>query len=103
MRVNGLGEHNAAFITWVGSIPYDPLKRPTTTIPPYISQLATFTELVWKVYLLQLLLRAADDLDAFASVVILTTTNAVVKDVNHAVLTEFPGLSNLFLSRDKAD
>jgi hypothetical protein len=91
------------FVTWISSLPYDPSLNGPITLPPFIPQAGSVTDLINHVYPRERLLRAPRDYQAFRGRAILSTLNDTVRELNQTILDMFPGQERTYLAVDSAD
>ncbi|RFU23627.1 hypothetical protein B7463_g12712, partial [Scytalidium lignicola] len=102
MRVQ-MGDGEADFVRWIGSLPYNTAFNGPVSIPSTISTSVNLEALINSVYPLALLQIAFRDYTAFRVKALLTTLNQTVKVLNETVMTRFPGFERTYLSVDSAD
>jgi hypothetical protein len=102
MRVRE-GEHGQEFVRWISSLPYDPAMNGMVSIPDYINQPASITDLTSYIYPPDLLSRAATDPSVFRGRCLLTTLNTTVAELNRLIIRRLPGQLRTYRSIDSLD
>jgi hypothetical protein len=102
MRVRE-GQHGQEFIHWISELPYSPALDGMVSIPDYINQPATITDLISHVYPPGLLSRAVTDPSTFHGRCLLTTLNTTVVELNKLILGQLPGRLRTYQSVDSYD
>jgi ATP-dependent DNA helicase PIF1 len=91
------------FISWIGSLPYDPTLNGQITLPSFVQQAPSIADLINHVYPRERLLQATYDYQAFHGHAILSTLNDTVRELNTTILDTFPGEDQTYLAVDSAD
>src|SRR5579871_6610697 len=101
MRVRN-GTHDQDFIQWIDSLPYDPALHGPVSIPLYLSQPKSLTDLVEDIYPCEIL-RTLPKASFFQERCLLTVRNDTVTELNDLVLDSVPGEAQEYLSMDSTN
>jgi hypothetical protein len=102
MRVRE-GQHGQEFVRWISELPYCLDLDGIVTIPDYINQPASITDLIGHIYPQDLLQRAVTDPSTFSGRCLLTTLNTTVAELNAHILGRLPGTLRTYRSIDSQD
>ncbi|KAF4637609.1 hypothetical protein G7Y89_g486 [Cudoniella acicularis] len=104
MRVrNATSPQDQAFIQWISSLSFTPELCGPIELPAYISQTQDVLDLIRKIYPPEILSRSVTDPTTFKGRVILSALNQSVTELNHIILSSFPGPLQTFHSIDSTD
>jgi hypothetical protein len=91
------------FISWIGSLPYDPTLNGQITLLSFVQQAPLIVDLINHVYPRERLLQATYNYQAFRGRAILLTLNNTVRELNTTIFDTFPGEDQTYLAVDSAD
>ena len=102
MRVRE-GQYGQDFVRWISELPINPALNGSISIPDYIAQPASVTDLITRIYPPELLQRAATDPSTFRGRCLLSTLNTTVTELNVHILRRLPGPLRTYQSIDALD
>jgi hypothetical protein len=91
------------FVSWISSLPYNPALNGQVTLPPFVPQAMSVTDLIDHVYPQERLLQAPGNYQAFRGRAILSTRNDTVRGLNQTILDAFSSQERTYLAVDSAD
>ena len=104
MRVRGISTNDICFKKRLHLITYNKLmQNARIPLPQYISQTYSLDELIYRVYLAQMLNEALYNPSSLCNSAILTSRNDTVDVINQKLLDMMSGEAVTLISADKAD